>query len=65
MADLFADEETARQPDIAAPNAPLADRLRPSSLDEVVGQEHLTGTDGAIGKRTTASRVILCDPSRL
>jgi len=26
-----------------APNAPLAERLRPQSLDEVVGQEHLTG----------------------
>ncbi len=27
-----------------APNAPLAERLRPQNLDEVVGQEHLTGT---------------------
>ena len=27
---------------------PLADRLRPTSLDEVVGQEHLTGPDGAL-----------------
>ena len=31
-------------------NAPLADRLRPRSLDEVVGQDHLTGADGAIGR---------------
>ncbi len=28
--------------------APLADRLRPRSLDEVVGQDHLTGADGFI-----------------
>ncbi|MCA0422006.1 MAG: replication-associated recombination protein A [Proteobacteria bacterium] len=27
---------------------PLADRLRPASLGEVVGQEHLTGPDGAL-----------------
>ena len=28
--------------------APLADRLRPKNLAEVVGQEHLTGEDGAL-----------------
>ena len=27
---------------------PLADRLRPTRLDEVVGQDHLLGTDGAL-----------------
>ncbi|MFT8645483.1 MAG: replication-associated recombination protein A, partial [Gluconacetobacter sp.] len=27
---------------------PLADRLRPASLDEVVGQDHLLGPDGAL-----------------
>ncbi|MBL8514293.1 MAG: recombination factor protein RarA, partial [Betaproteobacteria bacterium] len=27
----------------AASNAPLAERLRPRSLDDVIGQEHLTG----------------------
>jgi len=27
---------------------PLADRLRPQTLDEVVGQDHLLGTDGAL-----------------
>jgi len=27
---------------------PLADRLRPESLDEVVGQDHLLGPDGAL-----------------
>jgi len=57
MADLFADQETARQPDVAAPNAPLADRLRPTSLDEVVGQEHLTGAGGAIGRMVAAGKL--------
>src|SRR5579863_1626238 len=30
------------------PPAPLAERLRPTSLDEVFGQEHLTGPEGAL-----------------
>lgn len=29
---------------------PLADRLRPQKLDEVVGQDHLLGPDGAISR---------------
>ncbi|NBR12516.1 MAG: replication-associated recombination protein A, partial [Alphaproteobacteria bacterium] len=31
----------------AAPR-PLADRLRPQRLDEVAGQDHLTGPDGIL-----------------
>ena len=44
MADLFGADEPAK----ARTAAPLADRLRPKSLAEVVGQEHLTGEDGAL-----------------
>jgi putative ATPase len=44
MADLF-DDPTSRPPE---PGRPLADRLRPTRLDEVVGQEHLTGEDGVL-----------------
>ncbi len=29
-------------------SSPLADRMRPHSLDEVVGQDHLVGSDGVI-----------------
>jgi putative ATPase len=29
---------------------PLADRLRPQKLDEVVGQDHLLGSDGALAR---------------
>ena len=58
MADLFSDQEVPTRPTDAAPaNAPLADRLRPKSLDEVVGQEHLTGPDGAIGRMVAAGRL--------
>jgi putative ATPase len=56
--DLFADQETpSRTPETPAANAPLADRLRPQSLDEVVGQEHLTGPAGAIGRMVAAGRL--------
>ncbi|MFD1983440.1 replication-associated recombination protein A [Mesorhizobium newzealandense] len=44
MADLFSVDEPERAP----PGRPLADRLRPKNLGEVVGQEHLTGPDGAL-----------------
>ena len=44
MADLFVRDEPAGR----EPPRPLADRLRPASLEEVVGQEHLTGPDGAL-----------------
>ena len=34
---------------------PLADKLRPQKLDEVVGQDHLLGPDGAL-TRVLATR---------
>ncbi|HPU15582.1 MAG TPA: AAA family ATPase, partial [Polymorphobacter sp.] len=39
------------------PVAPLAERLRPASLAEVVGQEHLTGPAGAIGRMVAAGKL--------
>jgi putative ATPase len=58
MADLFADQEIATRPEQApAADAPLADRLRPTSLQEVVGQEHLTGDEGAIGRMVAAGKL--------
>ncbi len=36
---------------------PLADRLRPSSLGEVLGQEHLLGPDGPLGRMTAEGRI--------
>ncbi len=56
MADLFADQ-LAKEPTTGRASAPLADRLRPKSLKEVVGQEHLTGTDGAIGRMVAAGKL--------
>src|SRR5215217_5764183 len=58
MADLFAGDPPPPQPSTAAPDsAPLADRLRPQALDEVVGQDHLTGPEGAIGRMVSAGKL--------
>jgi putative ATPase len=58
MADLFAADEPPSPPPAGTPDdAPLADRLRPQSLDEVVGQEHLTGPEGAIGRMVAAGKL--------
>ncbi len=45
MSDLFAAAHLSDQ----APH-PLADRLRPQHLDEVAGQDHLLGPEGALGR---------------
>ncbi|WP_374409233.1 replication-associated recombination protein A [Pelagerythrobacter sp.] len=58
MADLFPDTiPDSSAPDEPREDAPLADRLRPRALDEVVGQEHLTGSDGAIGRMVAAGKL--------
>ncbi len=36
---------------------PLADRLRPQALAEVVGQDHLLGPDGPIGRMLASNRL--------
>src|SRR6201996_2970563 len=44
---------------------PLADRLRPKSLSEVVGQDHLIGPEGPIGRMVSQGRahsIILWGP---
>src|SRR5712691_2505354 len=36
---------------------PLADRLRPQSLADIVGQDHLIGPDGPIGRMVAARQL--------
>lgn len=63
--DLFGDDSPAARPGAATGPAPLAERLRPRALSDVVGQEHLTGADGAIGRMVAAgqlSSIILWGP---
>jgi len=57
MADLFAADLPPDPVQVISADAPLADRIRPRALDEVIGQEHLTGHDGAIGRMVAAGRL--------
>ena len=57
MTDLFADDLPIAPPDAPREDAPLADKLRPRALADVVGQEHLTGPEGAIGRMVAAGRL--------
>ncbi len=49
MTDLF--------PPVLADTQPLADRLRPAKLVDVVGQDHLLGPSGPIGRMLAAKRL--------
>jgi putative ATPase len=53
MGDLFADAARERLPEVA----PLAMRLRPRSLDEFVGQQHILGPHSALRLAIEADRV--------
>lgn len=58
MSDLFAPpppDDPA--PPVAGVHAPLAERLRPRSLAEVIGQDHLTGPSAAIGRMVAAGKL--------
>lgn len=55
MSDLFDNALPASNQPRA--NAPLADKLRPLQLDDIIGQEHLTGLDGAIGRMVAAGKL--------
>lgn len=64
MSDLF--EIASAGQDDPAGNRPLADRLRPRSLDDVTGQPHLIGAEGAltrmIGSHTLGSLIFWGPP---
>jgi putative ATPase len=52
-ADLFGDTQPVIRdalPKVDEAAKPLADRLRPKTVGEVVGQDHLLGADGAISR---------------
>ena len=59
MSDLF-DLET-QQPALTAPGSagprPLADRLRPARLGDVVGQDHLLAPEAPLGRMLVAGRL--------
>lgn len=60
MADLFGSDTgqgVDGTSDAVSDDAPLADRLRPADLSQVIGQEHLTGPEGAIGRMVAAGKL--------
>jgi putative ATPase len=60
--DLFGPPPAPENPN---GSQPLADRLRPQSLDEIVGQEHLLGPDGSLTgmlQRHSLASLILWGP---
>lgn len=62
MADLF---DSAPSAPAAEGPRPLADRLRPKSLSDVIGQEHVLGPEGPLGAMLAAgslSSLILWGP---
>jgi putative ATPase len=56
MGDLFGTNLSEPSHSVGT-DAPLADRLRPTSLAQVIGQDHLTGPQGAIGRMVAAQRL--------
>jgi hypothetical protein len=62
--DLFGAPEPAAPPEPDT-NRPLADRLRPATLAEAVGEDHLFGPDGALARmlqRGSLGSLILWGP---
>jgi putative ATPase len=55
MADLFGDDEDVEVE--SANSAPLATRMRPHSLDELVGQEHILGPGKLLRRAIEADRL--------
>ena len=65
MADLFGAPPLMPPANMPPADPPLAERLRPATLIDIVGQDHLTGPDGAIGRMVatgTLSSLILWGP---
>ena len=58
MSDLFPDDPPSSRPtDEPSSDRPLADRLRPRTLDEVIGQSHIIGPDGTLRRMLASGRL--------
>ena len=60
MSDLFSDAADRRASEVA----PLAQRLRPATLEEFVGQQHVLGEGSALRRAIEEDRVRSLDPLR-
>jgi putative ATPase len=56
VSDLFTHPD-ASSPAPSAANAPLAQRMRPRTLDEYVGQEHILGPGKLLRRAIEADRI--------
>ena len=57
MSDLFPDDIPTARVDEPSGDRPLADRLRPKSLDEVIGQQHIIGPEGTLRRMLGSGRL--------
>lgn len=57
MQGLFDDGNDQQRETEGTPGSPLADRLRPRLLSDIVGQDHLVGAEGTIGRMIAAGRL--------
>jgi putative ATPase len=53
---LFETDQPTRRGEVPSEEAPLAVRMRPGSLEELVGQEHLLGADSALRTAISAGQ---------
>src|SRR5687767_16024628 len=56
MSDLFAEPPEESKP-VASSSAPLAERMRPRTLDEYAGQEHILGPGKLLRRAVEADRI--------
>ena len=57
MDDFFKSDATTADLIEASAATPLAEQLRPKLLDDIVGQDHLVGTDGALSRMIAAKKL--------
>ncbi len=57
MADLFSVAGVSTEAAVSDDAKPLAEQLRPRTLAEVLGQDHLLATDGPIGRMAAGGRL--------
>jgi putative ATPase len=57
MTNLFTDDLPPATVEEPREDAPLADRLRPRGLGDIIGQDHITGHEGPIGRMVAAGRL--------
>ena len=58
MTDLFESDSKVTRDEISQKNTPLAEKLRPKSLNEVVGQDRLLAADGQLALMVKSSQLV-------